>query len=516
MFLMKAWLSLSSSSWRNAVWALLAFLFASCTASPARAQWSSADALTAFNDYNDGFYFNPGGDNYDYRVVQGSTSTSGFWVQAEEIELAIDAYNANPSSTNQTIINQLCNGFVAQFGSNWDSDSYDDDLLWATIAFVRAYGATGNAAWLSDAETNFNTVWSRGYDNTFGGGIFWNSAVEGTSGYKNSAANWTFVIAGNLLYSATGNSTYLDEAGTIFDWAFSTLYDASTGEIYDGINSSGIQTGQYSYNYGVAAGADYFENRWSDATNVATYLMNNLSSGISGGYNILPNYGQGGTDGGGFNGIALRWIGYAYAHGALSNISILFWAQANVSLAWSQRNSQGLSWNNWLSATPYGGLYGWDSSDTVVGMQDIPNSTPSFNGAHTLTPQNSTGSRMDDEFSGTEAGNPIDVYTANGTGAQSWVFANQSVVPSGDYNLAVSYGAFCANAAGGSSGSPVDLEPCNGAPSQSWSVAPAGGYYELMPANGSNLCLDAPGTANFTQLQVTTCTGAQSQLWAIK
>ena len=339
----------------------------------ASAQWTSATAQSAFSDYNNAFYFNSSGDNYDYRSSQGSTSTSGFWVGAEEIELAIDAYNQNPTAANKTIINQLCNGFTAEYSGDWSSDSYDDDLMWATIAFTRAAQATGNSVWLADAEANFAVVWSRGYDTTFGGGIWWNSASENTSsGYKNSAANWTFVIAGNLLYQATGNSTYQSEAATIFSWAFTNLYVASTGEIYDGINGSGVQTGQYSYNYGVAIGADTFENHSADAANVANYLMNNLSGGTIGGYNILPNYGQGGTDGGGFNGIALRWVGYAWVHRALTNPAILAWAQTNVGLAWAVRNASGLSWNDWFAFTPSGGLYSWDCSNTLVGMLDIP------------------------------------------------------------------------------------------------------------------------------------------------
>jgi predicted alpha-1,6-mannanase (GH76 family) len=369
----------------SARWLFLAILLVLGIVCPAEAQWTAADAQTAFSDYNNAFYFNPSDDNYDYRGQQGSTSTSGFWVGAEEIELAIDAYNQNPTAANATIINQLCNGFVAQFGSNWSSDSFDDDLMWATIAFVRAYKATSNSTWLNNAETNFSVVWNRGYDTTFGGGIWWNAAQANTpSGYKNSAANWTFVIAGNLLYQASGDSTYLSEASTIFSWASSNLYNASTGEVYDGVNSSGIQNSHYSYNFGVAVGADYFENRWSDATNVANYLMNNLSSGTVGGYNILPNYGQGGTDGGGFNGIALRWIGYAYTHGALSNSNILTWAQTNVGLAWAQQNAAGLSWNDWMAATADSGLYSWDCSDTVVGMLDIP-VTPASTADYSLT-----------------------------------------------------------------------------------------------------------------------------------
>jgi hypothetical protein len=184
----------------------LTFFLLFLTASPAAfGQWTATDAQTAFSDFNNAFYFNPSDDNYDYRLLQGSTSYNGFWVQANLIEMAVDAYNQNPTSANQNIINQLCNGFTAQYTGNWSSDSYDDDLMWATIAFTLAAKATGNPAWLADAETNFAVVWSRGYDATLGGGIWWNAAAANTSsGYKNSAANWTFVIAGNLLYHVAG------------------------------------------------------------------------------------------------------------------------------------------------------------------------------------------------------------------------------------------------------------------------------------------------------------------------
>jgi predicted alpha-1,6-mannanase (GH76 family) len=353
----------------GARWIFPVFLFALCVACPAAAQWTTADEQTAFNDYNNAFYFNPSGDNYDYRSEQGSTSTSGFWVGAEEIELALDAYDQNPTSANATIINQLCNGFITQFSSDWSGDTYDDDLMWATIAFIRAYKATGNSTWLTDAENNFATVWSRGYDTTYGGGIWWNA---GDKTYKASASNWTFVIAGNLLYQATGDSTYQSEAQTVYTWAYSTLYNSSTGEVYDGYGSGGLSTGQYSYNYGVSVAADYFENHPADANNAATYLMNNLSSGNVGVINIMPNYGQGGTDGSGFNSIALRWIGYAYSHGAITNANVLYWAQANVGLAWALQNSAGLSWNNWLAATPETAQYSWDCSNTLAGMLDIP------------------------------------------------------------------------------------------------------------------------------------------------
>ena len=361
---------------RRAWGALVLTLILLAATQSAKAQWTSADAQTAYSNYNNAFYFNPSGNNYDYRVDQGSTTPTAFWVAAEEIELAIDAYHENSNSTNENIITQLTNGFVTLHGTNWSSNEYDDDLMWGTIAFLRAYGVTANSALLTDAETNFNTVYSRGYDTTFGGGIWWQSACEsGCSGAsKNSASNWTFVIAGVLLYDKTGNSTFLNEANTIYSWAKSNLYNVSTGEVYDNVSVSGKSTSQYSYNYGTAIGAFYWEGDKTDANLAATYLMEDLPNyaGTANGYNLLPNYGQGGSDGSGFNGIALRWTAYAYVNGAISNGSILPWMQQNVTSAWALQNSQGLIWNDWVATTPYGGQYSFDCSDAVVGMQDVP------------------------------------------------------------------------------------------------------------------------------------------------
>ena len=443
----------------SARWILPVFLLALCVARPAAAQWTAADAQTAFNDYNNAFYFNPSGDNYDYRNEQGSTSTSGFWVGAEEIELALDAYNQNPTSANATIINQLCNGFVAQFSDDWSGDTYDDDLMWATIAFTRAYTVTGTSEWLTDAENNFATVWSRGYDTTYGGGIWWN---VGDKTYKASASNWTFVIAGNLLYQITGNTTYQSEASTVYTWAHSTLYNSSTGEVYDGYGTGGLSTGQYSYNYGVSVAADYFENDLTDANSTATYLMNNLYSGTVGGINIMPNYGQGGTDGGGFNSIALRWVAYAYNHGAISNTNVLYWAQANVGLAWALRNSAGITWNNWLAATPETTQYSWDCSNSVVGMQDVPpgpsataadfslassptvlNLSPGSSGSSTVTVTPVNGFNSSVNLTATVVGAPTGISASlsqsllSGAGSVTLNVTTTSAAQGGNYVVAV-------------------------------------------------------------------------------
>jgi len=141
----------------------------------------------------------------------------------------------------------------------------------------------------------------------------------------------------------------------------------------------------------------------------------------------------------------------------------------------------------------------------------------SLNGAHTLTPANAPASRLDDYRSGTANGNVVDIWTANGTGAQKWVLANNGVVPSGYYNIAVSYGPYCLTAAGGDPNSAVNLQACNGSAGQAWQVTGSNGKYQLHPATNTGLCLDVfyGGASDGTPVLVYTCTGNSNQSWSI-
>jgi hypothetical protein len=141
-----------------------------------------------------------------------------------------------------------------------------------------------------------------------------------------------------------------------------------------------------------------------------------------------------------------------------------------------------------------------------------------FDGSHTLTPGNASGSRLDDANAGTATGNTVDIWTANQTPAQTWVFANANVVPSGFYNIAVSLGPYCLTANGSAANSSVNLQPCNGSLGQSWEVTGASGNYQLHPATNTGLCLDVyfGDTGNGTPVLVYTCTGNSNQRWSIQ
>jgi hypothetical protein len=137
------------------------------------------------------------------------------------------------------------------------------------------------------------------------------------------------------------------------------------------------------------------------------------------------------------------------------------------------------------------------------------------NGTYTVTPQNATALRLDDEGAKTTTGNGIDVYTANGTAAQNWAFTNTGVVPAGYYNIST-LGAYCLTASGTASGSAAVLDPCAGSSSQAWEAVASGSNFTFHPASNTALCLDvaAAGTASGTLVQVYTCNGTNAQAWS--
>jgi hypothetical protein len=134
-----------------------------------------------------------------------------------------------------------------------------------------------------------------------------------------------------------------------------------------------------------------------------------------------------------------------------------------------------------------------------------------------LTPQNATPGTvvLDDAGGGTGTGNPLDVYTPNGTNSQAWAVNNTGVTPAGYYNLAA-IGAYCMTASGASSGSIVVLDPCLGSTTgQAWEAVASGTNYTFHPNNNTGLCLTATGTNVGAAVQVTTCNGSTSQQWAL-
>jgi glucosylceramidase len=101
-------------------------------------------------------------------------------------------------------------------------------------------------------------------------------------------------------------------------------------------------------------------------------------------------------------------------------------------------------------------------------------------------------------------GTAVDLYTCNGTEAQTW-----TVEPDGSVQAM----GKCLDVAGGSTanGAAVDLYSCNESGAQVWTRS----GNELVNTQ-ANKCLDATNnsSANGTKLQIWSCTGTANQLWA--
>ncbi len=113
---------------------------------------------------------------------------------------------------------------------------------------------------------------------------------------------------------------------------------------------------------------------------------------------------------------------------------------------------------------------------------------------------------LDDRSASTANGNPVQIYTCNGSTAQSWtVNSNGTLTVLGK----------CLDVTGGgtANGTLVDLYDCNGTGAQQWQAQSNG---ELLNPN-SGKCLDDTGfsTTPGTQVQIWACAGGANQQWTI-
>ena len=113
---------------------------------------------------------------------------------------------------------------------------------------------------------------------------------------------------------------------------------------------------------------------------------------------------------------------------------------------------------------------------------------------------------VDDSASGTNPGNPIQIWGCNGTGAQNWTVESNGT-------LQVLGGCLDVTSSGTSSGTKVQYWTCNGTGAQQWTR----GANNSLVNPESGLCLDDPGatTTQGTQLQIYTCNGTNAQNWTL-
>ena len=111
-------------------------------------------------------------------------------------------------------------GYSPQAGEQSSSQpTWYDDNAWIGIAFLNAYRATGNHAYLTDAERAFAFIAAGGWDAQQGGGMWWSTEHQWLSGEALAAAS---DLAAQL-YQATRRGEYLTNAETYIGWANKNL-----------------------------------------------------------------------------------------------------------------------------------------------------------------------------------------------------------------------------------------------------------------------------------------------------
>jgi predicted alpha-1,6-mannanase (GH76 family) len=321
--------------------------------------FTTNDAGTIFSSYNSAFYIQSGTNAY-FKNSQTDGSEAYFWGQAETIECVIDSYEWTSNSATRAMITNLLNGFISNNGSSWTWDIYNDDILWAVMAFARGGVDTGMTNYCNLAKANFDAVYARAWDTKLGGGLYWNTTDES----KNACVNGPGSIAASLLYGIYGDTNYWNKATNIYYWERSVLFNAASGAIYDNIGTNGaISTWSSTYNQGTFIGAANFIGQTNDAALTARFTMMNLTGG-----GILPQYGIAGNNSG-FNAIFLRWLTRFMKDRHLQNIYEP-WLQQNAASAWNVRRSDNLSWCQWPLVTPAGtNFYSWDCISSFEALQ---------------------------------------------------------------------------------------------------------------------------------------------------
>ena len=331
----------------------------SCPALTARA-FTAADADTLFEAHTKAFYRTD--DGRAWHTKNTEEGKADFWTRAEQMEMVLDAYERTNNAQQIGMFTNLFRGFLADYGTNWESNHFNDDIMWMVIACTRAHLLTHNPEFLDVARTNFDLCHARAASPDLGGGLWWK--VDNRS--KNACVNGPGAIAAFLLGQATGEEAYFTTANNLFLWERATLFDPATGRVADNIQASGrVSRIALTYNQGTFVGAANLLGYTDEARLAATYTINELCRD---GY--LPASGETG-DGGGFNGIAVRWIArFMKERGEEATFEP--WLQKNAEAAWqARRTPDNLSWCRWPQPTPPDRRSSWGCSSAVVILQVV-------------------------------------------------------------------------------------------------------------------------------------------------
>ncbi|HEV2647538.1 MAG TPA: RICIN domain-containing protein [Acidobacteriaceae bacterium] len=406
--------------------AAVAVTLSGLLASPqANAQGQSAAAYSAYNSQ----FLVHSGSNYCYAttLVSVGTNCAITWIGGNDLEIAMDGYQASHSAADRALIVPLLNTYLTNNGSDWSSDGWNDDIGWMVNPFIRGYQFTGQANFLTVAENNWNMNYNRGWDSSLGGGIWENSSKGG----KEALSNDAMIFEGVQLYQLTGDSTYLTKAEAIYAWVRSNLVNTTSsnntlglpGQVNQGINANGtLSSGDGYYNAGtwIKAATNLYrvtgvQQYHDDAVRTINHVM--------AGQPILHSSG--------------KCCGQQWAYWATQGISefatnnsawgtYLTYMQNNATAAWNERSSTNLTWNDWTTHTDVTGTDGMEMGSGAEVQQNLPPAALSLSGTWEIQNVNS-GLSLNIKGASTAAGAIVQQYAfSSGQNNALWTFVPTS------------------------------------------------------------------------------------------
>lgn len=201
------------------------------------------------------------------------------------------------------------------------------------------------------------------------GGLFWDFKRTG----KNSCVTFPTIIAAVNLYNLTGEKDYLQKATSIYHWATDSLYDTSTGRVADNNIRGRKGWDNYTYNQGSFIGASVLLYK---ATGNQSYLDNAIKaadytkSAMCDTEGVLPAEGDW-NEQGVLKAIFARYLVMLINDGHQKQY--LPWIQHNANTAWANRDtSRGLTYRNYHVICPSGLIQSYEASSAVAMMQLCP------------------------------------------------------------------------------------------------------------------------------------------------
>jgi predicted alpha-1,6-mannanase (GH76 family) len=198
-----------------------------------------------------------------HQVFAAERYRSRWWESATALDAVIDYMRVSGSRAYLSDTERI---FLASRRTGFLSFYYDDEGWWA-LAWIAAYQLTGRERYLRQAEYLFANM-TTGWDNTCGGGIWWNKARA----YKNAIANELFLQVAARLHNLTPRDThYLAWAMREWRWFAASGMLTRSHLVVDGLADcrAMLDAPTWTYNQGVLIGGLV---ELSDATHDSSLL----------------------------------------------------------------------------------------------------------------------------------------------------------------------------------------------------------------------------------------------------